>query len=96
MLVSLVYSIYASDFLLTAVMVLLFVQSGLAFLGLLLIVHVGICLLDASLWILQGLPSIPVPRGHNFSHFFVISFVLSVFVDHRFGELGVATKVEIQ
>ena len=38
-----------SDFLVTAVMVLVFIQSGLAFLALFPIVHFGICLLDALL-----------------------------------------------
>ena len=45
------------------------------------------CSVDLSLKIF-----IPVPRGNHFSHFFVISFVISVFVDPRFGGLGVATK----
>ena len=35
---------------------------------------------------------ITIPRGHNFSHIFVISFVISVCVDPRFGGFSVTAR----
>ena len=74
-------SIYASDFLLTAVMVLVFVQSGLAFLVLFPIVHFGICLLDAFLMDSSRIAqhcSVDLSLKSSFQYLEVIIYLISL------------------
>ena len=63
-------------------MVLVFVQSGLAFLALLPAVYFGICLLDVF----------PMDSSRIAQH----CSGIYLFVDPRFGGFGLATTVEIQ